>query len=341
MAEKILFICGSLNQTTMLHKIAKHLEPNCDCYFSPYYGDGVVDSAAKAGLLDATVLGGRHQNDTLKYINENGLKLDWRGEGHNYDLVVTGSDLIVQKNIREKRLVLVQEGITEPETWIYHLVKWFKLPRYLANTAATGLSDRYDIFCVASQGYRDHFIRKGVNPDKIAVTGIPNFDQMDEFNHNDCPFKDYVLIALSPLRENLRFDNRIGFLKQCVQIADGRQMIFKLHPLEKEKRSIREIRKYCPSAIVLTEGQVEPMIANAEVVITQRSTCTFTAVALDKEVHSYLDLDELHRLMPIQNNGKSAEGIARIIRNVLHTPLPALKAIRKGFRSRPKWEQEP
>ena len=30
-------------------------------------------------------------------------------------------------------------------------------------------------FCVASEGYRDLFISKGVKPEKIYVTGIPNF----------------------------------------------------------------------------------------------------------------------------------------------------------------------
>jgi hypothetical protein len=46
----------------------------------------------------------------------------------------------------------------------------------LAGTAATGLSDAYHAFCVASEGYRDFFIRKGARPEKIIITGIPNFD---------------------------------------------------------------------------------------------------------------------------------------------------------------------
>lgn len=56
MAENILFICGSLNQTTMLHKIAQHLS-EYNCYFTPYYADGIEHLAAQAGLLDFTVLG--------------------------------------------------------------------------------------------------------------------------------------------------------------------------------------------------------------------------------------------------------------------------------------------
>lgn len=115
MTEKILFICGSLNQTTMLHKIAQHMF-EYDCYFTPYYADGIENLVGKAGLLNSTVLGGRHMQETQEYLAQNSLPVDYRGERHSYNLVITTSDLIIQKNIRGKRLVLVQEGITEPET---------------------------------------------------------------------------------------------------------------------------------------------------------------------------------------------------------------------------------
>ncbi len=149
MAENILFICGSLNQTTMMHQIARQLG-DYNCFFTPYYADGIEDLAARIGLLNFTVLGGRHLQDTRAYLADNNLPIDDRGKKHHYDLVVTCSDLIVPNNVRGKRLVLVQEGITEPEGLVYQLVKRFKLPRYLANTATMGLSDAYDIFCVAS-----------------------------------------------------------------------------------------------------------------------------------------------------------------------------------------------
>jgi hypothetical protein len=283
-------------------------------------------------------LGGRHQRDTLNYLQENDLNLDWRGTDHDYDLVVTGNDLIIPNNIKNKRLVLVQEGITEPETFIYHLVKWLKFPRYLANTAATGLSDEYDIFCVASRGYSDHFVRKGVKPEKVAVTGIPNFDNFKKLEGKGAPFSNYVLVATSPLRETFRYENRKLFLKECYRLADDRQLIFKLHPMEKVNRATREIEKYCPGAIVLENGNVDRMIANADLVITQNSTCTFTAVALGKDMHTFLDVDELRALMPIQNYGASAERIGRICRQVLHTPLPVLKSKGARFRSYPGWE---
>jgi hypothetical protein len=338
MPEKILFVCGSLNQTKMMHKIAQNMGEYA-CYFTPYYADGIEDTVARMGLLDFTVLGGRHRRETVNYMAKNGLPVDWRGESHDYDLVLTCSDLIIQRNIRGKRLVLVQEGITEPESPLYHFVKRFKLPRYLANTSTNGLSDAYDLFCVASHGYRDLFIRKGVRPEKIAVTGIPNFDNLQENLENDFPFRDFVLVATTPYRESLRYENRAMFLQQCVKIAAGRPLIFKLHPTENASRARWEIMKVAPNALVLEYGNIDHMIAKASVVITQQSTCTFVAVALQKEVYTYLDVNELRRLMPIQNGGTSAWRIASLSRRVLHTPMHVLEQVRKGNRRRPKWEQ--
>jgi len=337
-AENILFICGSLNQTTQMHKIAHHLR-DYNCFFTPYYADGLLDLAARAGWLDFTGLKGRHYEDTCHYLAQNGLSVDWRGQGHDYDMVVTCSDLIVQNNIRGKRLVLVQEGITEPEGLIYRLVRMFKLPHYLANTATYGLSDAYDLFCVASRGYHDLFVRKGVRPEKIAVTGVPNFDDLEHARNNTFPYRDFVLVATTPLRESFRYDDRPAFLRQCVQIAEGRPLIFKLHPNENAARARREIEMYAPGSLVFTHGNVNHMIANAAVVITQQSSCTFVAVALGKEVYSKLDIDELKRLMPVQNNGMSAQYIAGICRHVLHTPMSELKQVRAGYRRRPRWER--
>jgi hypothetical protein len=338
MADNILFIGGSLNQTKIMHKIAQHMG-EYNCYFTPYYADGIEDFAARLGWLDFTVLGGRHRRETDAYFAEHNLPVDNRGQSRQYDLVVTASDLIVQRNIRGKRLVLVQEGITEPEGAVYHLVKWLKLPRYIANTSTNGLSNAYDLFCVASHGYRDHFIRKGVRPEKIAVTGIPNFDNLQENLKNDFPLKDYVLVATTPYRESYRFDNRIDFLHRCVHIANGRQLVFKLHPTENVARARREIDQYAPGSIVLEYGNVDHMIANASIVITQQSTCTFVAVALGKEVHTYLNKDELRWLMPIQNGATSGVRIANLCKRVLHTPMHVLEQVRKGMRRRPKWEQ--
>jgi hypothetical protein len=310
-----------------------------DCYFTPYYGDGIVNIIAKLGWLNFTVLGGRHKRETEEYLSRHNLQVDLRGEARSYDLVVTCSDLLVQKNIRNKRVVLVQEGITEPEGIMYHLVKWLKLPRYLANTSTNGLSNEYDIFCVASKGYAELFVRKGVLEKKIVVTGIPNFDNVKIAHDNDFPFHGHVLVATSPLRETFRYDDRRAFVRKCNAIAGERTLIFKLHPLENAERAIREIYQNAPDAIIFAHGDINQMIANADVVITQQSTCTFVALALDKEVHTNLNMAELKRLMPIQNGGSSAEHIAQICERALHTPLAVLLEKRKQTQPRLKREQ--
>jgi hypothetical protein len=81
----------------------------------------------RLGVLNFSVLGGRHMMETKEYLSRNSLPVDYRGERYSYELIVTSSDLIVQKNIRGNRMVLVQEGITEPETRVHWMVKWLKL----------------------------------------------------------------------------------------------------------------------------------------------------------------------------------------------------------------------
>lgn len=316
MRKKILFICGSLNQTTMMHQIALQL-PEHGCYFTPFFAEGLIAKMSEWKLLEHSILGGRHRWNTQRYLLEQGLPVDFGGRQNDYDLVVTCTDLIVQRSIRGKKLVLVQEGITEAETLAYHLVKRLQLPRYLANTSATGLSNAYDYFCVASRGYRDLFIRKGVRRDKLVVTGIPNYDHVGAYCQNDFPLRHYVLAATSSTRETGRWDNRLAFLLKVRRIAAGRQILFKLHPNEHMTRARWEIHQVIPEALIYEDGNINHMIANCDVFITQTSTATFVGLALGKEVHTDLNLEELRRLMPMQNGGKSAASIAKICYRML------------------------
>ena len=152
--------------------------------------DGFVGKLANTHLLDFSVLGGQFRERTIKYLKTNDLNIDFKGILHEYDLVFTCSDLITPRNILDKNVVLVQEGMTDPENFMYHLVRTLKLPRWLASTSTTGLSDAYDKFCVASEGYKDLFISKGVKAEKICVTGIPNFDNCKKYLDNDFPHKN-------------------------------------------------------------------------------------------------------------------------------------------------------
>ncbi len=316
MNYKILFIGGSLNQTTMMHQISKYFA-DCDCYFTPFYSEGLIGYLAQKGILNFTILGGRFRAQTEQYLIANNLVIDYKARNQEYDLVFTCQDVILPKNIREKKLVLVQEGMTEPENFMYHLAKSLSLPRWLAGTSTTGLSHVYDLFFVASDGYRDLFVSKGVKVSKVRVTGIPNFDNAAEYLKNDFPLKDYVLAATSDRRETMNFENRKKFIQKVRKIADGRQIIFKLHPNENWERATREIEKYSPGALVYSDISINPLIANCEVLVTRYSSVVYIGMALGKEVYSDFSLDILQKLTPIQNGGKSAREIARIARQTL------------------------
>jgi hypothetical protein len=317
---RILFICGSMNQTTQMHRISEHL-PEYEHAFTPYYCDGPTEILRRLGLIEFTIAGNKLAGRCRGYLQGHGLPVDYQGRNGRYDLVVTCTDLFIPKNIRHERIVLVQEGITDPESPVFHLVKRLRfLPLWLAGTSTTGLSDRYQTFCVASDGYRDFFIRHGVRPEKIAVTGIPNFDDCRHYAHNDFPHHHYALACTSPLRETLRREDRPAFIRRAVDIAGRRHLIFKLHPNENVERATREIHRHAPDALVFATGSAEEMIANCDVLITRFSSTAFVGLALGNETHSDFDLDELRRLMPVQN-GAAAPLIANACRRLL-TPAP-------------------
>ncbi|MGH8657902.1 MAG: hypothetical protein ACREV4_05330 [Gammaproteobacteria bacterium] len=306
---KALFIGGSLNQTKIIYQISRHL-PQFEAYFTPYYCEGFGRLLQRVGLADCTVMGGNFFRQTLRYLEAQDVAFDYEGRKGSYDLVITCSDLVVPKNVLGSKLVLVQEGMTDPETIVFHLVKKLRLPRWFAFTSTTGLSDAYDIFCVASQGYKELFVRKGVREGKIRVTGIPNFDDCQRFLDNDFVYRDYVLVASSDRRETYKYENRRKFIEKANRIADGRPLIFKVHPNENAERAKREVERYSPGALCFADGNTDHMIANCSALVTRFSSVIYVALALGKEVHCDLALEELRGLMPIQNGGRSAANIA-------------------------------
>lgn len=82
MNRNVLFVGGSLNQTTMMHQIAQRLE-GCNAYFTPFFADGFLGILAKLGVLDFTILGGHHRQETLRYLRENNLPIDEGGKAEN------------------------------------------------------------------------------------------------------------------------------------------------------------------------------------------------------------------------------------------------------------------
>src|SRR5262249_4886690 len=105
-------------------------------------------------------------------------------------------------------------------------------------------------------------------------------------------------------------------IAKCRRIADGRPLVFKLHPNERVGRARREIERYAPRALVYATGPTEEMIANCSVLITRFSSTAYVGLALDKEVHSDFDIDDLRQKMPIQS-GAAAEAIAQVCRRLM------------------------
>ncbi|MDZ4746214.1 MAG: hypothetical protein SGJ05_09465 [bacterium] len=314
--KKILFVCGSMNQTTTMHKISRYLADH-DLWFTPCYTDGFLRVLERNRMIEWTVAGLGFQERAVEYCRKNELQVDVGGSLHDYDLVVTCSDLVVPKNIRYKRIVLVQEGMTDPENFAFYLVKYLGLPRYIASTSTFGMSDAYVRFCVASSGYRDVFVRKGARYDKMTVTGIPNFDNCKQFLDEPFEHDNYVLVATSDSRETFKIENRKKFIENALRIADGRKTIFKLHPNENIDRATKEIERWAPNALVYHSCDINRMIAHCDTLITRFSTVVYVGIALNKEVYSEFDIEMLRRCCPEQNGGRSAERIAEVCEEVL------------------------
>ena len=337
MGRKILFTTGSMNQTVQMHQIAKEL-PEFDCWFSHLFSDAVTINAAikHTSWIDGTILGNEFRLNSEKYLRTHNLQIDYKAELNDYDLVVYCSDLMIPKRMRSSKTIWIQEGMVDKLTVASRIVKTLGLPRWFSfNTSLNGSSNICDIYCVASEGYKNYFAERGSEPSKMIVTGMPNYDNQERFLNNDFPYQDYVMVATTDFRETFRFENRPAFIKKAVGIANGRRLLFKLHPNEKYDRAEAEIRKYAPAdTLIYQSGNTDEMIANCCELITQYSTVVYTGIALGKKVHSYFDLDELYRLAPIQNGGTSAKNIANICRDFVEHNGPKEDFV-KNYKFRP------
>lgn len=314
--KKILFIIGSPNQTTQMYQIYLHMKDEFDCYFTQFFvGDWLMYTAWKLRTLEHSIVSGHFKEMGDKFVREHNLQYDYAGNslGNKYDLVFMCTDMAYPKVCRETKTIFVQEGMTDPLSGWAKMVKKLNLPPYMAlKTSLNGSSNRSDIYCVASEGYKEFFSSMGTDAERIAVTGIPNYDNAAEFVNNNFPYKDYVLVCTSDIREQKFYsEDRISFIKKCVEIAAGRQLIFKLHPAEEFSRANKEIIEHTPEGtLVFQHENTNHMIANCTELITQYSTVVYIGMALGKPVHSYFNLEALKRQLPIQNGGKSAENIA-------------------------------
>jgi hypothetical protein len=314
---RVLFVCGSPNQTGQMLQIARAM-PEVEAWFTPYYSDWPHYAAIlKAGLFEPAIHGYKRRGICVDELNRQGLRIDLAAERNDYDLWVCPNDAILPRGLSRTPWVLVQEGIMEQpnwRTWVWRKTRL--MPRGIATTAIFGLTQKYEKFCVASEGYRKQFLAEGISPEKLVVTGIPNFDDFARFKDNDFPHRGYVLVCTSDGRETMMKVDRPALLRRSVELAAGRQLIFKLHPNENVERATREILAIAPGALVYADGNAEEMVANCDVLITEHSSLTFCGLALGKEVHTNLPLEQVEALLPVQNRRAAAE-IADVIRGVL------------------------
>ena len=329
--RKILFLTGSTNQTSQMMQIAAAL-PEYDCRFSQVFTDAKLLRflAEHTSLVDKTIIAKPFREKAEAFLEQEGQRIDYRALDGQYDLVVFCSDLIVPHRLRKTKTLWVQEGMIDKYTLLSKMVQQLQLPPHLCfNTSLNGSTDACDIYCAASEGYKNYISRLGTQRSKVFVTGMPNYDNIAQYLDNDFPFHDYVMVASTDMRETARPENRPRFIKQTADIAAGRQMLFKLHPNEQKERAVREIRKYGPAdTMVFQDGNTNHMIANCTELITQYSTVVYTGIALGKKVHSWFDVNELKRLVPLQNQGTSAKNIAKICRAFL-----AFKGAKEDFKT--------
>jgi hypothetical protein len=337
MRRKILFTTGSMNQTIQMHQISREL-PEYDCWFSHLFTDSpIINTALKhTTIINGSALGNNFKEKSECYLRSHNLQIDYRAEKNDYDLVVFCSDLIIPKRMTSTKTIWVQEGMIDKFNVKSKVVKALGLPLWLScDTSLNGSSDICDVYCTASEGYKKYFTASGTQNEKILVTGMPNYDNLKQFINNDFPYHNYVMVATTDVRETYRFENRPAFIKRCVAIANGKQLLFKLHPNEKFARAQREIKKYAPeNTMIFQAGNTNEMIANCDELITQYSTVVYAGIALGKKVHSYFDIDELNRLTPIQNGGTSSRNIANICRSFVDFKGPKEDFI-KNFKFRP------
>ena len=307
-----------------MYQISREL-PEYEHYFTQVYGSGrIFKWIAESGIADFTTMGtnSAFAKEQRAFLHQMNAKMDYRGStlGNEYELVFNCVDLIMPREIKHKKTIFIQEGMTDPLSWRSKLIKKVGLPAWTTgDTSLNGCSNNCDLYCVASKGYADFFASMGTDPRKIVVTGIPNFDNVNALLNNNFPYQNYVLVCTSDMREVGKIDFRIAFLKKCKQIANGREIIFKLHPNEKSERAIIEIRKvFGPEVKIFTQGNTDHMIANCEELITQYSSVVYVGMALGKKVHSYFPLEMLKSRMPIQNDGSSAKRIADLARGYIN-----------------------
>jgi hypothetical protein len=155
--------------------------------------------------------------------------------------------------------------------------------------------------CVWSESSRDAYLRAGVAPEKLHVTGIPHLDPWLKNKRA----KMGKLVAFCPPLAS-RYEGDLG--KAISQLADWAlnsriTLAIRLHPFDNIADQVRQGLGSHPYAHVVEED-VLSLIASSDLVISQHSTVAVEALALNVPV-AELDLDSAGVLEAL-----SPEGVA-------------------------------
>jgi len=118
--KKILFIGGSLNQTRIAHAVYGHLSEDYEARFSPYYCDGFLRVLQQKRPPSTSASSGGSSATGRWPISGNTISRSTRAGGRGITIwSFTTTDLLIQKNIRNKPVILIQEGMTDPENMLF------------------------------------------------------------------------------------------------------------------------------------------------------------------------------------------------------------------------------
>jgi hypothetical protein len=229
--NKILFVCSSLQQAKMMHEISKHLYAH-NCYFTFNYCDGLSIFLSDTSFLSNKILGRKSRKATIDYFTNQNITVDSTGDENDYDIVLTCNDLAIPPNIKSKTVLFIQDIAKDTENFLDRTGMTFGLSHKRKRTSSDVREGIYTKYCVSSEGFKTQLINKGITQDKIAVTGIPGFDNYFKYIGNNFPHKNFVLVATSDNRETYNFEDRQKFIYDSIKISEGRKLIFKLHPNE-------------------------------------------------------------------------------------------------------------
>ena len=215
---RVLFIGGTINHTTQVQQIAAEL-PECDRRLHLVLLRRPARAVAPARLprIDRA-----RQQAARPLPRLSGGAAAAAGPRRRARRLRPGRHLLGPGDARATcaaaRVVLVQEGMTDPEDLIFRIIKALRLPPWLAATSsATGLSHAYDRFCVASDGYRAPVHAQGrARATRSSSPASPTSTTASASCDNDFPHRGYVLVCSSDIRETARWEDRPRFIREVV-----------------------------------------------------------------------------------------------------------------------------